>query len=224
MSLLRVPFSGLPCPWHPVQRQSLTSVHSAWRGIDKVTEEEGAEIHSKKMQAYRCLKNIHIPPPLRQRRSRQRKSEKDDQGADHESDIQPGGGDVVKLLPPGCPAAPDPPVEHQADKGPGREVERRRGREPGHGAQHDGGVQVPRHRVGESARCEVEDDREESAEEPKEVDLFVHGTGAKKLLRADNAPDYARRKESAAVGAGEIARLVGPADARDVAECPVLAP
>jgi len=119
------------------------------------------------------------------------------------------------------PVAHDPVVEHQAPKRPGRETERRSRRQPRHGAQHDGRIEVAQRGLRRRAHEGVEDEGQRRTDEPVVVYAYVRGSGTEHAVWADDTPYDARREESAAVGAREVTFLKAGADVGDVIKRPV---
>lgn len=87
---------------------------------------------------------------MRDRDVGQRDGEEDDNGADDETGVERGGGDVVVRLPPPVKSRAHAVVKDEPDNGPAGEAEGRRRREPAHGAEHDG-------RMEDLCELEVED-------------------------------------------------------------------
>lgn len=68
--------------------------------------------------------------------------EEDNDDAEREARVEGGAEGHGVLAPPGVCAALDEVVEEEADEGPDGEVEARGGRDPAHGAEDDGEVDL----------------------------------------------------------------------------------
>lgn len=68
------------------------------------------------------LKNLHIPPPLRDRGIRQRDGQEDNNRADDQPRIKRCREEIVVMPPPAGPSLTDVVVEQEADERPHEEI------------------------------------------------------------------------------------------------------
>lgn len=162
------------------------------------------------------------PPPLEAvHPARVYEAEEDDDDAKRQAGIEGGAERHGVLAPPSGVPVLDEVVEDVADNDPDGEVEPRGGRDPGHGAEDDGEVDLAEEALATATAVQPERDGEEGAQGEEPDESAVDGRGAEELVRADDAPEDRPVEVHAGNGAGEAVDSLGGAEPLYVCEHPV---
>lgn len=147
--------------------------------------------------------------------------QKDENRAQGQSHIQPGGQHVVILHPPSAPVTADVLVENESDDAPAQVIERRGGWDECRAAKEDGRADIANGAPWEDARENVDDDGEQESCYPKVHETGENLTGGEHAGRSNGAPYHRCIEENAAIGTGVSVGLMSFADIGDGGESPV---
>lgn len=134
----------------------------------------GAKILSRRhlllnggIQEIHRVGGCRVPPPIRRRLVGQIETQEDNNSGNGKADVHASGSDVVEAHPPATVLVHDVFVKHVADDTPREVVERRGRRDSPRAAENQRRGQVADVGLGEHASADVDDDGEESTDEPE---------------------------------------------------------